>query len=276
MPAPARAMDTRARSVTHELSRVRRFPHNGLPNHAGNRNGASPTITCLSGSSTSHPAVPNEPQFRPDNPRVCCWRRHAPKTGFSGNCCFPQWTSLRPAFVGVPSATIPGAVIPERGRASAIRTSRPSSAGPAVGARRSARYEGPGAGYSRPSARDCATFADARCRPDDRTRAVGGFRRQRAAEALTLEDPYAAIEAECGDHRALLTGKHRRRPHASPAPSIGPPAGSKSEPHRDADAATGKSCATSPGTTSGSGPCDGTGRDSSAAKVPRPPIGYYE
>ena len=232
-------------------------------------------ITSLSGSSTSHPAVPNKPQFCPDNPRVSCWRKHAPKTGFSGSCCFPQWTSLRPEFVRAvrhnPGGRHPGTRAGECRQNIATIVPRP-----AVGARMSARYEGHGAGYSRPAARDCATYADARWRPEGRTRAVGGFRWQRAAEALTLEDPYAGIEAECGNHRALLTGKRRRRPPAPPAPSIGPPAGSKSEPHRDADATTGKSCAANPGRTSGSGPCDGTGRDSSAVKFPRPPIGYYE
>ena len=72
----------------------------GTAEHDAADSGGVPTkSTSSSGSSTNHSAVPNEPQFRPDNPRVSCWRKHAPKTGFSGNCGLPQWTSLRPAFV---------------------------------------------------------------------------------------------------------------------------------------------------------------------------------
>ena len=257
-----------------------REERNSTPGTAGHEaadSGGGPAkITRLSEWSVRRPAVPNEPQFRPDNPRVSCWRKHAPKSAFFfGELLFPAMdfpaTRIRPCprpQSRGPSSRNAGGECHQN-----IATISPR---PAVGARMSARYEGPGAGCSRQAARDCATYADARCRPEGRTRAIGGFRRQRAAEALTLEDPYAAIEAECGDHRALLSGKRRWRPRASPAPSIGPPVGSESEPHRDSDATIGKSCATRPGRTSDSGPCDGTRRNSSAARVPRPPIGYYE
>ena len=62
------------------------------------------------------------------------------------------------------------------------------------------------------------------------------------------------------------------------APSTGLPAGSLSEPPRDAGATTRKTCATSPKRTSGSGPCEETGNARSIAEnyrfIPARPNGY--
>ena len=74
---------------------------------------------------------------------------------------------------------------------------------------------------------------------------------------------YRELNAETTAHFS------RQSADADPAHHRRRPSGLRLDPSRNhtgtRDATTGKCCATSPGRTSGSGPCDGTGRDSSAA-----------